>query len=131
METVGNYPDLASARLAQSLLAAEGIEALIPDEHLAGLDWQLGTAIQGVRLQVRDEDAEEARDLLAQPVPAEGDHCPRCGSDVVIEARWKNRLKAAALLVPFLAPLVLLVWPVLALVRPPMRCASCGHGWKP
>lgn len=130
MQTVGNYPDLASARVAQSLLEAEGIEAVIPDEYLAGVDWQLGTAIQGVRLQVRDEDAEEARDLLAQPVPAEGEPCPRCGSDAVTPARWKQRIKALTLLVPILAPVIVLLWPLFALVRPSMQCTACGHRWK-
>ena len=41
MATVGNFPDLVSAQLAQSVLRERGIATLIPDEYLAGVDWQL------------------------------------------------------------------------------------------
>ena len=73
VETVGNYPDLASARVAQSLLKDAGIDADIPDEFVSGVDWGLNSAIHGVRLQVTDEDAEAARMLLAKGKPIDGE----------------------------------------------------------
>ena len=139
MKTVANFPDLASAQLAKSLLESEGIEALIPDEHLAGIDWRLGTAIQGVRVQVDDEDAEEARGLLegddvavdeemlesADAIPA-ADLCPRCGSSETASPKWKRRLKAATLIFP----LLIFAWPFLAAGQR-LACTSCGHEWSP
>jgi hypothetical protein len=137
--TVGNYPDLASAQLAQSILDGEGIFTNIPDEHLAGIDWQMGTALHGVRLQVPPEDAERARELLSSVFPATQDEaeweklpasdateevCPSCGSNALGPPKWKNRLKAAALLFP---P-VLLLWPFFAAFGADRTCSACGRG---
>lgn len=138
MITVGNYPDLASARLAQSVLDAEGLFTNIPDEHLAGLDWQMGTALHGIRLQVAPEDVERATQLLTtafavdhhdvsetqagEAAPA-ADLCPACGSDAIGPPKWKNRVKAAALIFP---PL-LLVWPLFAAFAAHATCSSCGR----
>lgn len=128
METVGNFPDLASAQVAQSLLEAEGIAAEIPDEFLCGLAWQYGSALQGVRLRVAPEDAEAARLILeggsVDPVepPAEGDLCPACRSPRVGEPRWKRRIKAGAIL---FFPL-LIFYPLLLLFSARQECLDCG-----
>ncbi|HUF18373.1 MAG TPA: DUF2007 domain-containing protein [Thermoanaerobaculia bacterium] len=141
METIANFPDLASAQLARSLLEAEGIPTSVPDEHLAGIDWRLGTAIQGIRLQVPSDRADEARQLLAatlvdfqgpddtrSEVEVEGDRdlCPACGSDHIGPAAWKRRLKAATLLFPIL----LFAWPLLVSGNKELLCLSCGHTWN-
>ena len=129
MQTIANYPDLISAEVAQSLLDAEGIMATIPEENIAGLDWRWSTALQGVRLQVADEDAEAARALLEekggiereQPV----DVCPKCSSPDIAQSQWKRKLKATTMFVPFL----ILIWPFVMWIEPKMECASCGHRW--
>ena len=135
MKTVANFPDLASARLAQSLLAAEEIESEIPDEFFSGIDWQMGTALQGIRLRVMPEDEEAARALLETPTPlAEVDEvpeagsttgCPRCSSAAIGPPRWKRRAKALTMLVP----LLLLFYPLIALAWK-QACYSCGHQWN-
>lgn len=130
METIGNYPDLASAQLAQSVLAGSGIESEIPDEFLSGIDWQMGTALQGVSLRVLPEDAEAARAIL-EDLSAQEDalaeiqfppECEVCGGDGPEPPRWKRRLKGASLL---FAPL-LLVYAVATIVVPARACAACG-----
>ena len=78
METVGNFPDLASARVVQSLLEAEGIEAQIPDEYFSGVDWQMNTALRGVRVTV-------ARRRRSRP----GDPCRKRAR--VVEDRFIDR----------------------------------------
>ena len=138
LTTVGNFPDLFSAQLAQSVLRDRGIATLIPDEYLAGVDWQLGTAIQGIRLQVRTGDAERAASILALAAhgPESADEgsaqdddvpeaCPRCQSIVVGPPAWKRRLKVATFLVP---PLIFL-WPLFALRGVDRACSSCGLAW--
>ena len=139
METIGNYPDLASAQVASALLAGEGIEASIPDEQFAGIDWTMTTALHGVRVQVPPEEAERARELLVQAF-AEGepdtpeleppvlgvDVCPRCQSASIGRARWRTRLKAATIMVPWL----LLVWPLILAIKPRMQCSACGLLWR-
>jgi Putative prokaryotic signal transducing protein len=139
METIGNYPDLASAQMAAGMLAAEGIEASIPDENMIGIDWRMATALQGIRVQVALDDAERARELLAhaaeesepdaveveEPVAGE-DVCPRCQSASIGPGRWRTRLKAATMLMPTL----LLVWPFVMAVKPRIRCSACGYQWR-
>ena len=134
METIANFPDLATAQVAVGTLAAAGIDASIPDEHVAGLDWRMATALQGIRLQVDPGDAERAAELLSQPPDAielepmpiaPGDVCPRCQSEAIAAERWRIRLKAATMLIPTL----LLVWPFVIAVRPRIKCANCGYIW--
>jgi hypothetical protein len=135
--TVGNYADLASANVAASILESAEIECVIPDENLAGIAWQMGSALQGVRLQVADENLELARIALeypGEPAPAEAvprppwleDVCILCGSESIGPPKWKNRLKAIGILFP---P-VLLLWPLLAAVNSRTQCVSCGHAWR-
>jgi len=140
VETVGTYPDLISAQLAQSLLEAEGIEAWIPDENVAGIDWQMGTALQGIRLQVAPRDLLSAAALLAAPgvsfdgenapreeAPADADvRCPHCGSTLMGPGRWRRRLKALTMFLP----LLILLWPILVRLGPKFECLQCGRLWK-
>jgi len=143
MKTVGNFPDLVSARLAQAMLEGEGIPSTIPDEHLAGLDWRMSGALGGVRLQVSDEHAEAAAALLEQGTmvdSAELDRlavgndqvpdteiCPSCGSSSIGPARPRRRAKALTMLFfPFL-----LLAPFLAASRRKQICSACGHTWRP
>jgi DNA-directed RNA polymerase subunit M/transcription elongation factor TFIIS len=133
MQTVGNFPDLASAQMAAAALRSDGIESLIPDEHLAGVDWQMGTALHGIRLQVAPDDVEAAEALLAElqtevatdDAPAD-EVCPKCGSEQIGPAKWKQRIKAYGLFFP---P-ALLAWPLYALLGPLNTCRKCGHEWR-
>ena len=137
MVTVGNYPDLPSAQVAKSVLDSHGIAALIPDEFLAGNAWQMGTAIQGVRLQVPEVSEQRAREILATAFGSaeareEDDEaepsllCPRCGSSLVGPAKWRKRLKVFSLLI---FPLLLVLWPLFVMLGNRHACAACGHEW--
>ena len=135
MKVIRQYPDLTSAELARSVLEAHGIEATIPDSNLAALDWRMGTALGGVRLQVAEEHADDALALLAdvspEPAPdlaAAGaeERCPFCGSDS-IGRDDQRRLKMATLLFP---PLLFVTIPIMLARRSAMRCAQCGRSWR-
>jgi len=95
VETVASFREPYKAHLARGKLEAEGIHAVVLDEHLVRLDWVLSQAIGGVKVQVAIEQLEDARKIL------EGDHsyelaaiegssltdspllaCPRCGADL-------------------------------------------------
>ena len=56
--------DVAEAQVVLSVLRASGVEAFIPDEHMAGLYSTAVLATNGVRVQVSASDAERARALL-------------------------------------------------------------------
>ena len=62
--TVASYPDPIQAQIVRGLLASEGIEAHVGDEHLALANWEWRLAIGGNRVRVAPEDAERALRIL-------------------------------------------------------------------
>jgi hypothetical protein len=67
--TVEAFSSAWEAQLARAALEAEGIDAVIADEHFLGLYGALTSTLGGVRLQVRPEDAGRAADLLRNRRP--------------------------------------------------------------
>ncbi|MFC1454067.1 putative signal transducing protein [Verrucomicrobiota bacterium] len=63
MITIATYRKLMSAELAKTRLEFYGINAMIADAFFYTLGY--GSTLQGVRLQVSDEDAERAQEILA------------------------------------------------------------------
>jgi hypothetical protein len=62
--TVRNVSYLHEAEFIKSLLEAEGIDALIPDEQMAGLSPAL-EALGGIRVQIRASDVDRANEILS------------------------------------------------------------------
>jgi hypothetical protein len=56
---------LHEAELLKSVLENAGIEAILPDEHTLGVDPGLTPAFGGVRVFVRAEYLDRARDVIA------------------------------------------------------------------
>ncbi len=75
MVTIERYFTLDRAYLARGLLESAGIECVLLDENIMRIHWLCGPAIGGVRLQVAEEDAASAREILdsAQPFLVEKD----------------------------------------------------------
>jgi len=65
MVTIATFPDLSAAYMLKAKLESENIPAFIPDESTVLMDWALINAIGGIRVQVPDEHAEQARQLIA------------------------------------------------------------------
>lgn len=61
---VRSVPWLHEAAFLRSVLDAAGIEAMIPNEQTLGVQPLYGNLLGGVRVLVRFEDAERARELL-------------------------------------------------------------------
>lgn len=57
------------AQFLKSVLESEGIEALIPDEHMLSVQSLYVTALGGVRLMVRPDDLERAAEVLSSAEP--------------------------------------------------------------
>ncbi len=64
MTTLVTCSNLAEAQLLKSLLDDSGIKAFLPEELTANTAPQFLFS-SGIRLQVEDEDAEEARRVIA------------------------------------------------------------------
>jgi hypothetical protein len=67
--TVETFSSPWEAQLARACLEAEGIDAVIADEHFFRLYGALSNALGGVRLQVRPEQAGRAVELLRDRRP--------------------------------------------------------------
>jgi hypothetical protein len=67
--TVETFSSPWEAQLARACLEAEGIDAVIADEHFFRLYGALSNALGGVRLQVRPEQADRAAELLRNRRP--------------------------------------------------------------
>jgi hypothetical protein len=63
MITVARLP-LEQAHMLKGRLDSEGIPAFVPDEHTYTAISLTGDSFAGLRVQVRDEDAERARAVL-------------------------------------------------------------------
>lgn len=65
---IGRYRDLPEASIAKSILDSAGIEGFLIDDNLVRLDWFYSNLVGGIKLVVREEDAETATKLLDQSV---------------------------------------------------------------
>ncbi|HEX7192788.1 MAG TPA: DUF2007 domain-containing protein [Thermoanaerobaculia bacterium] len=126
--TIDRFLFIANAEIARATLEAAGIDAVLADENIVRMSWGDAQAHGGVRLQVRAEDAEEARAVLAEsdfsgaaaPSPPEDvtplepdETCRRCGSEEIFFAESRAKTYARALLFMILGFVLL-------------RLASCG-----
>jgi hypothetical protein len=129
--TLQHFRDIPEALLAKGKLESAGIECLLADGNLVRMDWLLSNAIGGVRLQVRKQDFESARAVLAEPIPAEfGEEdlgeafvqprCPRCRSlDIGFEKIDRFWTYGLWLLLSFPVPIRKENW----------KCYTCGIEW--
>lgn len=66
MVTVRICSTLPDAQLAQSFLEGSGIKSFLPDEFVIQNNWLWCNAMGGVRVQVSEEDAEKAAEILQE-----------------------------------------------------------------
>lgn len=69
-----SYDSRIEADLAKGALENAGIQAMIQADTAGGMREHLAWSGAGFKILVRDEDATEAREVLAPP--AEGDEIP-------------------------------------------------------
>jgi len=128
--TIRQFRDLPEALLAKGSLESAGIECFLRDDNMVRLDWFISNFIGGIKLSVRPEDVQDARQLLDEPILEglyvqgiglyEQPRCPKCGS-LDVNFRELDRPIAylsAALSVPM--PVQRKAW----------RCHDCGAEWE-
>lgn len=133
--TVATFMNPLEAHIVRGRLEAEHIETYVAHEHHIWANWFLSTALGGVKLQVKPEDAPRAREILRREQA--GDYqslvvdvaeensvpqptCPRCHSVDITPERSSAHLS------------LLIVW--LSAIPFPysgvkMTCRNCGHSW--
>jgi hypothetical protein len=74
---VGRFSSRAEAQVARAMLSEHGIEATVVVDDVAGLHPELSLATGGLSLEVIPDDADEARELLADVPRGDGEPSDR------------------------------------------------------
>jgi|SRR5215469_4710479 len=129
--TVARFRDLEQATIARGMLQSAGIDCFLADENTVRMDWFWSNMIGNMRLLLREEDAQAAAEILAQPIPnaiptGDGEEpfeqpkCPKCGSlDIQFEG-WDRGTSLSTAWV--LAPI--------PIRRDAWKCNTCGARWQ-
>jgi Putative prokaryotic signal transducing protein len=127
---VRRYRDLPQASIAKSILESAGIESFLVDDNLVRLDWFYSNLVGGIKLFVRQQDAEASLELLEQGVPENFDveglgeyrqpRCPQCQSFEVSFDGLNKPASYATLWFGLPIPITNAGW----------KCRSCGHSWQ-
>jgi len=113
----------------KSGLGAFGVEAILTDDHTIDANWMWSNLLGGVKVQVSESKAAEARSLIEAEPGNEQDAneteisitiCPICSSS---ESRYFLDKRGS-----FLTWLVL-GFPVIPSISK-RACANCGHKWR-
>jgi hypothetical protein len=101
------------------------------DENLVRLDWFYSNLVGGIKLMVREEDAETARAVLERNIPEklevagvgeyEQPSCPKCGS---LDVSFDGLDKRVAYTGFFLGVPI-------HLKHQGGKCHACGQEWEP
>lgn len=127
--TLKTFSSDISAHLLKTRLESEGVECFILDENIVRLNSFYDLAVGGIRLQVREEDFQRAKELIeeweARHYLDEENHelkCPSCQSTAVY-AGFKS-FKTAAGWLTLAISLLLVVYPFFT--KTVFRCKECG-----
>jgi predicted RNA-binding Zn-ribbon protein involved in translation (DUF1610 family) len=135
--TVATFAQPIEAHIAKGRLESEGILCFLGDENIVSVHPFYSNAVGGVKLKVREKEAEQAFAIMSQiqaeePEPnafaAEGHVasentviCPNCGSEDAY-VNWFSKKMFAFSMVLFGFPL--------PFIRKSFQCPACGYEWK-
>jgi hypothetical protein len=127
--TVRQFRDLPEALLAKGGLESAGIQAYLVDDNMIRMDWFISNLLGGIKLKVRPEEAEAAREILSQPIPEMFDvegvgsvdqpKCPKCQALDVSHEELNKAVSFTAAYVGVPIPVYKKGW----------TCHACGHDW--
>lgn len=138
--TITKFLSLGEAKLAQGKLVSAGISAFVCDENMHAMNWHMGMALGGIRLQVPDSQVVRALEVLddfepekseaLEPADDEDDEmeevacCPECESVEIREVPTSNprQITLWSSAVPFPEP------PTQVSRR--WKCLMCGYEWR-
>ena len=137
--TISKFVSLGEAKLAQGKLVCAGISAFVCDENMHAMNWHMGMALGGIRLQVPDSQVVRALEVLEDFDPEdtggavleEDDEemeevacCPECESLEIREVAGSN-------------PRQITLWSSAIPMPEPRdegshrwKCLMCGYEWQ-
>jgi hypothetical protein len=85
--TISTYDKTIEADVAKVYLEASGFTVFLIDYHMVGLDWLRATALGGIKLQVAENDVDQAvvkldelsRNRRSEGVDTHDETCLSCG----------------------------------------------------
>ncbi len=130
--TIAKFFSLGEAKLVQGKLASEGISAFVCDEHMHAINWHMGAAFGGLRVQVPDSQVVRALEVLDGFEPDQPEHeeeteeipcCPECESLEIREVASTNPSQASlwSAANPF---------PEGPAFERHWKCLACGYHWQ-
>jgi hypothetical protein len=155
--TLARYDRVNDAEVAQNTLSAAGIDCVFAGENIVRLEWLRANTARGIKLQVREEDADEAEAILAQaglgnfalpnedndaePMAEPPDHCAACGSSdfrrvpkmLIFVGLLAAVAGIGAAIGDILSPAVFLLLisaVMIVLLDDNWRCRECSNGWR-
>jgi len=139
--TISKFLNLGEAKLAQGKLVSAGISAFVCDENMHAMNWHIGMALGGIRLQVPDSQVVRALEVLDDfepedglPLELDGEEeigdmeevscCPECESLEIREvpASSPRQITLWSAAIPFPEPP--------AQVERRWKCLMCGYQWR-
>jgi Putative prokaryotic signal transducing protein len=131
--TIAKFFSLGEAKVAQGRLSSEGISVFVCDEHMHAINWHMGAAFGGIRLQVPERQVVRALEILDgfEPEASEEEEeteevpcCPECDSLEIREVSGTNSrqisLWSSAIPFPELPIQTTHHW----------KCLMCGYQWQ-
>ncbi len=133
LKTIVSYRDIPIAELAKSKLESEGIYCFLANKNHIGMNWLYSLALGGVKVQVKEEDAELALKILNEDFSSElseveneftllctNELCEQCGSSNLELINYSRKAGAWSLLLSF--PFIFF--------KKRYKCKDCGHLMK-
>ena len=129
MKTAAAFTNSQEAHLCRIKLENSGVAAIVVDDITAQVAPHLANAIGGIRVQVPDDEIENALVVLReerppQPDLREGLTCPKCGAEDVAPAIHEKRSYVLSFLI-----LILMMFPF-PIIKRRYQCMKCNHLWK-
>lgn len=123
MVTLRTFDNYFLANITLTKLQDAGIDCFLKDEHTVTMDPILSNAIGGIKLVVKEENAEEVKQLLQQFDEAylKSVKCPQCGATAINQV---NKPGATNFLT------AILTWAFSSYALAPQQvyqCGSCGY----
>jgi hypothetical protein len=134
---VGVFWSSPEVQLARIKLESEGLDCQIQNENIIAADFLLAPAVGGIKILVRESDAQRARALLVKSATASRavpfNSCPECGSAHISRPWFQAKTVWAGVVAlmlvgsVLLAPLALAGFVYYLIMWRPWRCQACGN----
>ena len=131
--------------IPRSLLESEGIDCFVRDELTTSVHPFYSNAIGGIRLQVKESEAQRATEILVnggfinkeenedektiEIKQTDGTTCPYCWSVEIVKSN-RYHAKSSFFVASFVSLLVTCGCPVPVLFRRSYHCMDCGKNFR-